>query len=245
MDNKAQIEKVVIINDVNETLTVSSLQIAEHFDKQHKDVLKAITNLIKETSAQNCANLFYESTYPDSYGRSQKYYECTRDGFSLLAMGFTGKVALEWKLKYIEAFNKMEKHIKSGKTKAIDKYKEKRLEIMAMNAKARTMKEENKRLDALIKSGKAVGLSVYDMLDLIKERPQKHEKTYSASEVGSMLGVSANKIGRLATANDLKTEEYGDWFKETINDGSKEVSSFRYNEKGVKKLRELLSSKEE
>lgn len=126
-----------------------------------------------------------------------------------------------------------------------DKYKQKRLEIMAMNAKARTMKEENKRLDALIKSGKAVGLSVYDMLDLIKERPQKHEKTYSASEVGSMLGVSANKIGRLATANDLKTEEYGDWFKETINDGSKEVSSFRYNEKGVKKLRALLNSKEE
>lgn len=83
MDNKAQIEKVVIINDVNEALTVSSLQIAEHFDKQHKDVLKAITNLIKETSAQNCANLFYESTYPDSYGRLQKYYECTRDGFSL------------------------------------------------------------------------------------------------------------------------------------------------------------------
>ena len=107
MDNKAQIEKVVIINDVNEALTVSSLQIAEHFDKQHKDVLKAITNLIKETSAQNCANLFYESTYPDSYGRLQKYYECTRDGFSLLAMGFTGKAALEWKLKYIEAFNKM------------------------------------------------------------------------------------------------------------------------------------------
>ena len=125
-----------------------------------------------------------------------------------------------------------------------DVYKAKRLEIMAMNAKARTMKEENKRLDALIKSGKAVGLSVYDMLDLIKERPQKHEKTYSASEVGVMLGVSANKIGRLATANDLKTEEYGDWFKETINDGSKEVSSFRYNEKGVEKLRELLNPEE-
>lgn len=125
-----------------------------------------------------------------------------------------------------------------------DVYKQKRLEIMAMNAKARTMKEENKRLDALIKSGKAVGLSAYEMLDLIKERPQKHEKTYSASEVGVMLGVSANKIGRLATANDLKTEEYGDWFKETINDGSKEVSSFRYNEKGVEKLRELLNTEE-
>ena len=254
MDNKAQIEKVVIINDVNEALTVSSLQIAEHFNKSHahvmRDIKKVITDITSTqnrgdvTSIQNWTNLFYESTYPDSYGRPQRYYECTRDGFSLLAMGFTGKAALEWKLKYIEAFNKMEKHIKNGKTKAIDKYKQMRLEIMAMNAKARTMKEENKRLDALIKSGKAVGLSVYDMLDLIKEKPQKHEKTYSASEVGVMLGVSANKIGRLATANNLKTEEYGDWFKETINDGSKEVSSFRYNEKGVEKLRELLNPEE-
>lgn len=242
MDNKAQIEKVVIINDVNEMLTVSSLQIAEHFEKNHRDVLRAIKNL----TAQNCAltSMFIENTYKAGTGKSYKYYECTRDGFTLLTMGFTGDKALDWKIKYIEAFNKMEKHIKSGKTKAIDVYKQKRLEIMAMNAKARTMKEENKRLDALIKSGKAEGLSVYAMLDLIKERPQKHEKTYSASEVGVMLGVSANKIGRLATANDLKTEEYGDWFKETINDGSKEVSSFRYNEKGVEKLRELLNPEE-
>ena len=242
MDNKAQIEKVVIINDVNEVLTVSSLQIAEHFEKNHRDVLRAIKNL----TAQNCAltSMFIENTYKAGTGKSYKYYECTRDGFTLLAMGFTGDKALDWKIKYIEAFNKMEKHIKSGKTRAIDKYKEKRLEIMAMNAKARTMKEENKRLDALIKSGKAVGLSVYDMLDLIKEKPQKHEKTYSASEVGVMLGVSANKIGRISTANNLKTEEYGDWFKETINDGSKEVSSFRYNEKGVEKLRELLNPEE-
>ena len=242
MDNKSQIEKVVIARNINDVLTVSSTQIAEHFGKRHTHVLEAIENIKAENSA--VTSMFIESTYKAGTGKNYKYYECTRDGFTLLAMGFTGKKALDWKIKYIEAFNKMEKHIKSGKTKAIDVYKQKRLEIMAMNAKARTMKEENKRLDALIKSGKAVGLSAYEMLDLIKERPQKHEKTYSASEVGVMLGVSANKIGRLATANDLKTEEYGDWFKETINDGSKEVPSFRYNEKGVEKLRELLNPEE-
>lgn len=109
-----------------------------------------------------------------------------------------------------------------------DVYKAKRLEVMMMNAKARIMKEENKKLELMIKN-----LNFKSIV-----------KTYSASEVGVMLGVSANKIGRLATANDLKTEEYGDWFKETINDGSKEVSSFRYNEKGVEKLRELLNLEE-
>lgn len=109
-----------------------------------------------------------------------------------------------------------------------DEYKSKRLEVMMMNAKARIMKEENKKLELMIKNPNFKSIA----------------KTYSASEVGVMLGVSANKIGRLATANDLKTEEYGDWFKETINDGSKEVSSFRYNDKGVEKLRELLNPEE-
>lgn len=53
--------------------------------------------------------MFIESSMPDSYGRQQKMYLMNRDGFSLLAMGFNGKEALSWKLKYIEAFNKMEK----------------------------------------------------------------------------------------------------------------------------------------
>lgn len=109
-----------------------------------------------------------------------------------------------------------------------DVYKAKRLEVMMMNAKARIMKEENKKLELMIKNPNFKSIV----------------KTYSASEVGVMLGVSANKIGRISTANNLKTEEYGDWFKETINDGSKEVSSFRYNEKGVEKLRELLNPEE-
>ena len=65
------------------------------------------------SSAQNCANLFITSTYADIYGRNQKCYELTRDGFSLLVMGFTGKNALEWKLKYIEAFNLMEEKLRN------------------------------------------------------------------------------------------------------------------------------------
>ena len=100
------------------------MQVSADFDKQHKDVIKSIENLLRETSAKNFANLtaenstvksfFIESTYADSYGRCQKCYDITRDGFSLLVMGFTGRKALEWKLRYIEAFNLMEQKIKNG-----------------------------------------------------------------------------------------------------------------------------------
>ena len=58
--------------------------------------------------------MFFEDISPDKYGRNQKIYLMNRDGFSLLCMGFTGKKALEWKLKYIDAFNKMEETLKTG-----------------------------------------------------------------------------------------------------------------------------------
>lgn len=88
---------------------VSSRQIAENFDKNHRDVLRAVDNLKEDV--RNFAQMFFESTEPDSYGREQRAYLMNRDGFTLLAMGFTGKSALEWKLKYIAAFNEMEKKL--------------------------------------------------------------------------------------------------------------------------------------
>ncbi|MDE5584619.1 MAG: Rha family transcriptional regulator [Ruminococcus sp.] len=90
-------------------LTVSSLQVSADFGKQHKDVLEKITALRAENSA--VTSMFVESTYKAETGKTYKCYDITRDGFSLLVMGFTGKKALEWKLKYIEAFNLMEQKL--------------------------------------------------------------------------------------------------------------------------------------
>lgn len=98
----------------------NSVLVAEKFGKVHKNVIRVIQSLIQ--SAQNCAdltsektavrNMFVETTYLDSQGKEQPMYIMNRDGFTLLAMGFTGKKALQFKLDYIEAFNKMEKVIK-------------------------------------------------------------------------------------------------------------------------------------
>lgn len=87
----------------------SSRQIAENFEKNHNHVLRDIDSLKKDVS--NFGQMFFETTAPDSYGREQRAYLMNRDGFTLLAMGFTGKAALEWKLKYIAAFNEMEKKL--------------------------------------------------------------------------------------------------------------------------------------
>lgn len=89
----------------------SSLNVAENFDKQHKHVLEAIDELVGVV--ENSADLFYEDTYIHPQNKQEyRVIYMNRDGFTILAMGFTGKKALQFKLKYIEAFNQMEKHIK-------------------------------------------------------------------------------------------------------------------------------------
>lgn len=87
----------------------SSRQIADDFEKRHDHVMRDIDAMKKDVP--NFGEMFFETTAPDSYGREQRAYLMNRDGFTLLAMGFTGKVALEWKLKYIAAFNEMEKKL--------------------------------------------------------------------------------------------------------------------------------------
>lgn len=112
MENQKHMHKDVVITRNNDgELVVTSRQIATDFEKRHADVIEKIDELIK-TENSVMTKMFIESSYKAGTGKNYKEYLLTRDGFSLLVMGFTGSKALEWKLKYIEAFNKMEEHIK-------------------------------------------------------------------------------------------------------------------------------------
>lgn len=93
-------------------ILASSRDVAEKFGKRHDHILRDIESFQKDIP--NFGEMFFEDELPDKYGRNQKIYWMNRDDFSLLCMGFTGKKALEWKLKYIDAFNKMEEKLKSG-----------------------------------------------------------------------------------------------------------------------------------
>ena len=104
----------IMITNRDGRLMVSSLQVASDFSKDHRHVTEVIEKLTAENSAVK--NFFTESSYINERGRTYKCYEITRDGFSLLVMGFTGKKALEWKLKYIEAFNLMEQKLMNRNT---------------------------------------------------------------------------------------------------------------------------------
>ncbi len=102
----------IVLQNKDGRILVSSRDVAEKFGKEHSKVKRSIKSF--EEDAANFGEMFKISYYEDSYGRKQEEYLMNRDGFSLLAMGFTGKEALQWKLKYIEAFNKMEEKLKSS-----------------------------------------------------------------------------------------------------------------------------------
>ena len=105
-----------------------SREIAENFGKEHKNVKRDIEKLI--SSNLSVSKMFVLSEYKDSMNRTQTMYYMNRDGFSLLVMGFTGGRALDWKLKYIEAFNKMEQALQDLKFRVGDKKHQ--LECMAL-----------------------------------------------------------------------------------------------------------------
>ncbi len=89
--------------------TVSSNYVAEVFEKNHPEILRLIRKLPNdEFKSLN----FQPSTYLDAQMKPRPCYNLTRDGFSLLVMGFTGQKAYKWKIEFIKAFNEMEKTIK-------------------------------------------------------------------------------------------------------------------------------------
>lgn len=168
----------ITINNTNGVLTVSSLQVAKDFGKQHKHIVRDIENIISTISSEisdtnnntgglpnfgqthekglksKVSDYFIETTY--QHPQNKQWYKCydmTRDGFSLLVMGFTGKKALEWKLRYIEAFNSMEKqltYIHSDVEKIVSEVLDEKIETIVNKAVVKAVSETVKVLSPFL-----------------------------------------------------------------------------------------------
>lgn len=233
---------LVIMHDQQAVTT--SLILAEAFDKQHKHVIEAIEKKI--STAENSAllkTMFVEDCYTASNGKQNKMYYLNRDGFTFIAMGFTGRKADEFKLKYIDAFNKMETYIKDNSAKLST---DKRLEIMEENAKTRkanllykiamATKSEFAKESLLANAG--------EVLTGQKAIPVMRKEEFSATTIGNLLGISANKVGRIANELGLKAEqpgqnEYGRWGIDKASNG-KEVPNWVYFKPAIAEIEKYL-----
>ena len=107
---------LISINNINVNFEVvgdevfaTSLQVAEVFEKRHDHLIRTIDNLLNDDFKS--ANFKFD-TYFDKKGEQRRMFSLTRDGFSLLVMGFTGEKAYQWKIEFIKAFNAMEAELR-------------------------------------------------------------------------------------------------------------------------------------
>ncbi|WP_276804608.1 Rha family transcriptional regulator [Lactobacillus hominis] len=201
----------------NQQAVTDSLTVAEAFDKKHKHVLESIDKKIN--SAENSAQfqkMFLETTYQDASGKSNRMYYMNRDGFTFIAMGFTGRKADEFKLKYIQAFNEMEEHIREQSERPKLMQKE-RIEIAKQNAKtkqasllyrvAKSMKDTKQQQNLLMKIAN----------DLINAPQQPKAKNFhTALELGKRFGTNGWGIEQMARGLKLQapipeSNEFGKW----------------------------------
>ena len=120
---------------------VTSLDVSETFEKEHRNVLADIRNIQSEISTAEFSALFFEDEYKASNGKKNPMYYMNRDGFTLLVMGYTGEKAMRFKLAYINQFNQMEELLKG---KLIER--EKGIVVRQAFTKALKQSGENDRM---------------------------------------------------------------------------------------------------
>lgn len=208
-------------------LVTDSRQVAEHFEKQHQHVIRDIENLVnkaEEKDASKIGRMFFETTMPDAYGRMKRVYLMNRDGFSLLVMGFTGKAALEWKLKFLEAFNAMEKAIKTPQITPNPHYRTRMIktavkdaaDTAAMIADTFGVKKPMAMTAAMQMVGKAYGVDMTPLKQFIpsESNPSTLTPTMIAKELGilnSKGNPSPQRVNAMLNGKGLQEKVGTDW----------------------------------
>lgn len=239
----------------NKTLT--SMEVAEMVEKRHTDLLRDIRTYIDQIEEINerkiaSVDFFLENTYLDKKGEERPCYLITRKGCEFIANKLTGVKGTKFTASYINRFHEMEQVIKENIT-PIQNLEElkiraqlERAEAMKLNAKTRMFNTIMKTTNNKMLSPVAVevfGLKAIEQitgLDMGQHLPQV-PKTYSATEISKMLGVSAKRIGGLANKHNLKTEENGIWVMDKSKNSPKQVDTFRYFENAINIFKGLLA----
>lgn len=108
-------ETLLVANEGGRIYT-TSLKVAEHFHKAHRNIVRSIEKLLEELPVEAFNVLNFERVeYKDKKGETRFTFHLNRDAFYVLAMGFTGKEALRWKLDFLAAFRQMERELAAVK----------------------------------------------------------------------------------------------------------------------------------
>ena len=217
-----------------------SREIAEMVDKRHADLCRDIEryiNVLGQNAKLRSDDFFIESTYKAGTGKNYKYYLLTKKGCDMVANKMTGEKGILFTATYIDKFYEMEQKLKSKKRTSrtnLELQKERlaiqkaKLWIELANSAAGTYSSVCRDYAANTLAGKEL-FPLYEST----------ERTYSATEVGEILGISAVQVGKLANIHNVKIPKYGRWH----HDSAKDIDTFRYNANGINMIRLVATAK--
>ena len=242
--SKQLVPVIAIVNDQPRTM---STNVAEFFDKNHKDVLRQIRSIVDDSDPEFARRNFTPSEYMDSTGRTLPCFSLTRDGFTLLAMGFTGEEALKWKIKYIEAFNSMEAELSQRPKRPRPQSQLDRRFTAGLYkdmAKLKAVPDEMKT----VFMAKAIEIMTDEPVNALLPRITDGRETWlSPTDIGKRMGVNRNVVGRALTALGLHgdNDPGHEWSHPVWNKAqghNKEVKSYLYDPAIIPQIEDYLTT---
>ncbi len=211
---------------------------------EHSQVVRMLQNIDDDEKVMNIVH---------TPGGNQEAWFLTEDGVYEVLMQSRKPIAKQFKKEVKTVLKSIRKHgyysVRDDETKA----KLMRAHAMELNAQTRTFNSlmkfiDNKHLSPI--AAEVFGLKALESTFGVNVNPYlpETEKTYNATEVGNMLGISAIRVGKIANTYELKTAEYGVFKLDKSRYSSKEVENFYYNQKGIEKIRQIyeeMNGKEE
>ncbi|HIC3435829.1 TPA: Rha family transcriptional regulator [Campylobacter coli] len=218
----------VVFEVVGDEIFANSLQIAEVFEKDHSNVLKAIDKLPNDEFKSS--NFKYDS-YFDKKSEQRRMINLTRDAFSLLVMGFTGEKAYKWKIEFIKAFNEMEKRLRN-----IEYEKHDKLAFRQSLGYKSQLKQQKEHYENKIKALQ---------YDLEKKKELSFKRKLSKEELLELRKILARDYGILCIKEwemSLVAEKIGKdtVFEAVLNKLEKELKYWQNYEEYEEKWRKIL-----
>lgn len=176
-------------------------------------------------------------------GQRRDCWVLTEDGLYEVLMQSRKPIAKQFKKQVKDILKTIRKTGKFEAHKATDDLKAQRVATAKKNADIRSAKLLLQIANSTKTQYKEVLQAHVTKLltgEFLLPLPEVSERTYSAGEIAELLGVSANKIGRLANENGIKTEYYGKWFYDKSRHSDKQIETFRYFERAISVFRKLL-----
>lgn len=182
----------------NGVATTTSLQVAETFGKNHDKILRDIKKQIKKIGSPDVANEMFQEKEYEVRGRTYPMYQMNKDGFTLLVMSYTDDKSMQFKLRYIQAFNEMEEALKNQPALRLPKNNAEMLQVIQS-----ANDEQNKRIDQVETTVDEIkdrfGLPAAQAKSLEQSR-KKHIVTllggYDSNAYQHISGKTFKQIGR-------------------------------------------------